>query len=66
MISQFFIDRPVFASVLSLLIMLVGGVAIFVLPVDRYPQIVPPTIRVTANYPGADAQTVAESVAAPI
>jgi len=66
MISRFFIDRPVFASVLSLLIVLVGGVSIFMLPIARYPEIVPPTIQVRATYPGADAQTVAESVAAPI
>ena len=66
MFSRFFIDRPVFASVLSLLILIGGGVAIFVLPIARYPEIVPPTIQVNATYPGADAQTVAESVAAPI
>ena len=66
MISRFFIDRPVFATVLSLLIVLVGGVAIFLLPIDRYPEIVPPTIQISANFPGADAQTVSESVAAPI
>jgi len=66
MFSRFFIDRPVFASVLSLLILIAGGVAIFALPIARYPEIVPPTIQITAVYPGADAQTVAESVAAPI
>src|SRR5687768_66600 len=66
MFSRFFIDRPVFASVLSLLILIAGGVAIFVLPIARYPEIVPPTIQIDAVYPGADAQTVAESVAAPI
>jgi hydrophobe/amphiphile efflux-1 (HAE1) family protein len=64
--SRFFIDRPVFAAVISLLILLMGGVAIVQLPIDRYPQIVPPTIQINANYPGADAQTVAESVSAPI
>ena len=66
MFSRFFIDRPVFASVLSLLILIAGGVAIFALPIARYPEIVPPTIQINAVYPGADAQTVAESVAAPI
>jgi hydrophobe/amphiphile efflux-1 (HAE1) family protein len=66
MFSKFFIDRPVFASVLSLLILIAGGAAIFVLPIARYPEIVPPTIQINAVYPGADAQTVAESVAAPI
>src|SRR3954447_1321515 len=66
MLSRFFIDRPVFASVLSLLILIAGGAAIFVLPIARYPEIVPPTIQINAVYPGADAQTVAESVAAPI
>lgn len=64
--SRFFIDRPVFATVLSLLILLVGVVSIIVLPVDRYPQIVPPAVNVSASYPGADAETVAESVAAPL
>lgn len=66
MASRFFIDRPVFASVISLLILLAGVLAIRNLPVDRYPQIVPPTVNISASYPGADAQTVAESVAEPI
>jgi len=66
MFSRFFIDRPVFAIVLSLLIVIAGGVAISVLPTARYPEIVPPTINITAIYPGADAETVANSVAAPI
>ena len=66
MFSRFFIDRPIFASVLSLLILIVGGVSIYVLPIARYPEITPPTIQVSAIYPGADAQTAAESVAAPI
>ncbi len=66
MFSRFFIDRPVFACVLSILILLAGSVAIFVLPIDRYPQITPPTIQINASYPGADAKTAAESVAAPI
>ncbi|QDV06675.1 Efflux pump membrane transporter BepE [Planctomycetes bacterium Poly30] len=66
MISRFFIDRPVFSIVLSLLISIVGAVSIFVLPVAQFPEIVPPTIEITAAYPGADAETVAEAVAAPI
>jgi hydrophobe/amphiphile efflux-1 (HAE1) family protein len=66
MFSRFFINRPVFASVLSLLILIAGGAAIWALPIARYPEIVPPTIQINAVYPGADAQTVAESVAAPI
>jgi len=66
MFSRFFIDRPVFAFVVSILIILGGLVAIFVLPVDEYPQITPPTIQIDATYPGADAKTAAESVASPI
>lgn len=66
MFSKFFIDRPVFASVLSLLILIAGGVAIVVLPVARYPEITPPTINIAAVYPGADAETAATAVAAPI
>ena len=66
MISRFFIERPVFSIVLSLLIVLGGAVSIYVLPIDRYPEITPPQIQINAVYPGADAQTVAESVAAPI
>ena len=66
MISRFFISRPIFASVLSIIITLAGGVAVFSLPIAQYPPIVPPTIQVQCTYPGASAQTVAESVAAPI
>ncbi|MCE9553954.1 MAG: efflux RND transporter permease subunit [Planctomycetes bacterium] len=66
MFSRFFIDRPIFASVLSIIITLTGGVALFSLPIAQYPPIVPPTIQVMCNYPGASAQVVAESVAAPI
>ncbi len=66
MISRFFIERPVFSIVLSLLIMIAGAVSMAVLPVARFPEITPPQIRITAVYPGADAETVAESVAAPI
>jgi hydrophobe/amphiphile efflux-1 (HAE1) family protein len=66
MIARFFIDRPVFSVVVSLLITIAGSVAIAVLPVARYPEIVPPTININATYPGADAETAAQSVAAPI
>ncbi len=66
MISRFFISRPIFAAVLSIVITLAGGVALFTLPIAQYPPIVPPTIQVKCNYPGASAQAVAESVAAPI
>ncbi len=65
-IARFFIDRPIFAGVLSLAIAIVGAIAYFALPVSQYPDIVPPTVTVTANYPGANAQTVAETVAAPV
>ena len=59
MISKFFIDRPVFASVLSIVIVLAGLVAMRVLPIAQYPQIVPPEVVVTATYPGATAETIA-------
>ena len=66
MFSRFFIHRPIFASVLSIVITLAGGIAVWVLPVAQYPEITPPTVEVSASYPGADAQTVANTVAAPI
>ncbi len=64
--SHFFIDRPIFASVISILIVLVGIVAYPSLPVAQYPEIAPPTITVTASYPGASAEVLAETVAAPL
>jgi multidrug efflux pump len=64
--SHFFIRRPIFAAVLSIVITLAGAVAVFNLPVAQYPQITPPSIIVSCTYPGADARVVAESVAAPI
>jgi multidrug efflux pump subunit AcrB len=64
--SRFFVDRPIFATVLSLVIILVGLVALTQLPISQYPEVVPPTIQVTATYPGANAVTVAETVAQPI
>jgi len=66
MFAKFFVDRPIFATVLSIVIVIVGGVAYTQLPVAQYPDVVPPTISVTASYPGADAKTVAETVATPI
>jgi multidrug efflux pump len=66
MLARFFIDRPIFAWVISIVIMLVGGVAAFMLPVAQYPDITPPTVQVACQYPGANAKVVADSVAAPI
>ncbi len=66
MFSHFFIDRPIFATVLSVVIVIVGAVAFLSLPVAQYPEVAPPTIQVTTTYPGANAQTVAETVATPI
>ncbi len=66
MLSRFFINRPIFASVVSILIVLVGAMSIFVLPIAQYPDIVPPVVQVTASYPGADPNVIAETVAAPI
>ncbi len=66
MLARFFIDRPIFAWVLSLVIILIGGVAVFFLPIDLYPPITPPTVQVTATYPGANAEVVAKIIAAPI
>jgi HAE1 family hydrophobic/amphiphilic exporter-1 len=66
MISAFFINRPVLANVLAIVIVVLGAVALATLPVSQYPNIVPPTVQVTANYPGASAQTVVDNVALPI
>ena len=66
MISHFFIDRPVFASVLSIILVIIGGVALSQMPVAQYPDVAPPTIQVSAIYPGANAQVVADTVASPI
>ncbi len=65
-LSRFFITRPIFAAVIAVLITVVGAIAYFGLPVSQYPDIVPPTVTVTASYPGASAETVADTVAAPI
>src|SRR5258708_2792583 len=66
MFSRFFIDRPIFASVIAMVIILAGALSFFKLPMAQYPQITPPTVQIDCNYPGASAQTVAESIAAPI
>ena len=66
MLARFFIDRPVLAWVISVVIILLGAIAVGFLPVAEYPEITPPTVRVTAIYPGANAQVVADTVAAPV
>ena len=66
MFSRFFIDRPIFATVLSVVITLAGGIAVFTLPITQYPEIAPPTVEVSTQYPGANAKVVADTVAAPI
>src|SRR6266516_3125151 len=66
MLARFFIDRPVLAWVISIVIILLGAIAAALLPIAEYPEITPPTVRVTANYPGANAKVVADTVAAPI
>src|SRR3954471_16900011 len=66
MFAQFFIDRPVLAWVISIIIVLLGAIAAGFMPIAEYPDITPPTVRVTANYPGASAQVVGDTVAAPI
>src|SRR5438067_1710281 len=66
MFSRFFIDRPIFATVLSIIVTLGGAIALVSLPVTQYPEITPPTVEVSTVYPGANAQVVADTVAAPI
>ncbi len=63
---DFFIDRPIFSAVLSILIVIVGGIGLYLLPVDQYPQITPPVVKISASYPGASASTVSQAVATPI
>src|SRR3989442_14999347 len=65
-LSKFFIDRPIFAGVLSLLVFLGGLIAVRSLPISEYPEVVPPSIVVRANYPGANPKVIAETVATPI
>lgn len=64
--SGFFIDRPVFSTVLSILIVIVGLIGMLLLPIDQYPQITPPVVRISASYPGASAVTISQAVATPI
>ena len=66
MISKFFIERPVLANVIAVLMIIVGAVALYALPITLYPNVVPPTIQVTTNYPGASAQALVDTVALPI
>lgn len=66
MMARFFIERPVLANVLAIVLVLIGGVAVFGLPIAQYPNVVPPTVSVTTRYPGASAQTVIDTVALPI
>lgn len=66
MFSQFFIKRPIFAAVISLLFLITGAIAVWQLPITEYPEVVPPTVVVTANYPGANPKVIAETVASPL
>ena len=66
MLSKFFVKHPIFATVLALVMVLAGGITLFTLPIAQYPEITPPTVQVTAFYPGADAETIAETVGVPI
>ena len=63
---NFFIDRPVFSIVISVLIVIVGLIGLTMLPIDQYPQITPPVVKISASYPGASALTVSQAVATPI
>jgi len=65
-VIRFFVDRPIFSTVISVVFVLAGGVAVFTLPMAQYPEVTPPTVLVTALYPGANAFTVQDTVAAPI
>src|SRR5687768_4319175 len=64
--SRFFIDRPIFAAVLSIVIFLAGGIAMFSLPISEYPEVVPPSVVVRAVYPGANPRVLSEAVATPL
>lgn len=66
MFSRFFIDRPIFATVISIAIVIAGSVTLIGLPISQYPEITPPTVEVSATYPGANARVISETVAAPI
>ena len=64
--ARFFIDRPIFAAVLSIIVFLVGAIAVWQLPISQYPEVVPPSVQVRAQYPGANPKVIAETVAAPL
>ena len=64
--SQFFVRRPIFAAVLSAIILIAGALSLRLLPISEYPEVVPPTVVVRALYPGANSQAIAETVAAPL
>ena len=64
--SHFFIQRPIFAAMLSLVVLIGGSISLFQLPVSEYPEVVPPTVVVTANYPGANPKVIAETVSTPL
>ena len=66
MFSRFFIERPIFANVIAIVTMLIGAVTLFVLPIEQYPNVTPPTVQVMTNYPGANAQVLSDTVASPI
>lgn len=66
MFSKFFIERPIFASVVAIIISIAGAIGLVNLPVEQYPSLTPPTVQVTATYTGADARTIASTVATPI
>src|SRR5271170_8523664 len=66
MFARFFIDRPILSAVLSIVLTIAGGVAILVLPIAQYPEITPPTVQVSCVYPGASAEVVRDTIAAPI
>src|SRR5437879_4430956 len=65
-LSRFFIDRPIFAGVVSVLVFLAGAVSVFQLPISQYPEVVPPTVVVKAQFPGANPKVIAETVASPL
>ena len=65
-LSHFFIDRPIFAAVISAFITIGGAIALFTLPISEYPEVVPPSVVVNASYPGANPKVVADTVAAPL
>ncbi len=66
MLSNYFLRRPIFAAVLSLLFVISGAIAVWQLPITEYPEVVPPTVVVTASYPGANPKVIADTVASPL